>query len=155
VYETATVANGKTHDAYGYADESWEDPAMPELRRSDRGDVLAFFDGASAPDLLLESASVLRAALPDCLNGFPYSYPGLNQEDAAALLNVVAGFVGHGGESVDTAIGAGGPKERSVEVRQSFSVDGKGRRILRKVIMVDGVNCFSEKFRLPEHNGSH
>lgn len=130
-------------DDYAGEEYAWEDDVqMPELSKPDRGDVLTFFDGAGAYDLLVEAASVLRAALPDCLNGFPHAYPGLNQEDAGALLNVVAGFASPGVEE--------GSKARVVEIRQSFSVDASGQRTLRKVVAVDGVDCFTEKMKLPD-----
>eukprot|EP00401_Gymnodinium_catenatum_P066604 CAMPEP_0117549992 /NCGR_PEP_ID=MMETSP0784-20121206/48451_1 /TAXON_ID=39447 /ORGANISM="" /LENGTH=354 /DNA_ID=CAMNT_0005346997 /DNA_START=133 /DNA_END=1197 /DNA_ORIENTATION=+ len=124
-----------------------EEPPL-ELDRSDREEALSFFDGAGAYDLLLEAASVLRAALPDCLNGFPHAYAGLAMEDAGALLNAVAGFVTADGNSIDEAAHRGGSQERSLEVRQSIVLDARGGRLLRKVVVVDGATCFSEDLKL-------
>eukprot|EP00401_Gymnodinium_catenatum_P051795 CAMPEP_0117495422 /NCGR_PEP_ID=MMETSP0784-20121206/20125_1 /TAXON_ID=39447 /ORGANISM="" /LENGTH=390 /DNA_ID=CAMNT_0005290345 /DNA_START=180 /DNA_END=1350 /DNA_ORIENTATION=- len=130
-----------------YEDEAWDtfaDETMPELSREDRIEALCFFDGAGAYDLLLEAAFVLRAAAPDCLNGFPHAFPGLAQEDAAALLNVIAGFVANSGQSIKKAAQRGGPQERSVEVRQSIIMNVHGQRVLRKAVLVDGAVCYQD-----------
>jgi len=39
---------------------------------------------------------------------------------------------------------AGGPQERSVEVRQSIIMNVHGQRVLRKAVLVDGAVCYQD-----------
>lgn len=110
----------------------------------ERASVVQFFDGASARDLLLESAAVLAVPdlfVPEILNGFPHSFQGLSQEGVIHLLGVLGNFVRHR----DVDFGAGSA-EASVEVRQSLCINPAGERVIRKTIIVDGsISCSEER----------
>jgi len=117
-------------------------PAQGFLSPRERGSVVQFFDGASARELLLESAAVLAVPdlyVPEILNGFPHSFQGLSQEGVINLLAVFAGFIRGGLDEAPPHM------ELSAEVRQTLLVNSRGQRIMRKTILVDGVVCSTEE----------
>eukprot|EP00929_Paragymnodinium_shiwhaense_P071660 TRINITY_DN36411_c0_g1_i1.p1 TRINITY_DN36411_c0_g1~~TRINITY_DN36411_c0_g1_i1.p1 ORF type:complete len:345 (-),score=46.00 TRINITY_DN36411_c0_g1_i1:449-1483(-) len=104
--------------------------------RQTRESASAFFDGSTAPELLLDATSVIRAPdefVPELLNGFPHGFQDLSLEDAARLLDVFSSFISaQGGEGVKAA-----------EVRQAIVVTGSGKRLLRKSLVINGERCCS------------
>jgi len=115
-----------------------------QLSIRERASVVQFFDGASARDLLLESAAVLGVPdlfVPEILNGFPHSFQGLSQEGVINLLAVLGNFVSHTGADAFSS-----SPECSVEVRQTLGINAAGERVIRKTIIVDGsISCSEER----------
>lgn len=108
------------------------------LSCTDRASAVCFFDGSSAPDLLLEAAGLLKVPdffVPNLLNGFPHGFQGLSQDGAVKLSKVLADVC-----SADGRLKA----ESSVEVRQALLVDKGGQRLLRKSLVINGVLYTSE-----------
>mmetsp|Transcript_95571 Transcript_95571/g.270400 ORF Transcript_95571/g.270400 Transcript_95571/m.270400 type:complete len:327 (+) Transcript_95571:159-1139(+) len=109
------------------------------LSRGDRTATVRFFDGSCAAKLLIEGAELVR--LPDdfvqvLMKGFPRGFEGLSEEDVTQLLDMLAGFI----RGVNEA-----GQELSAEVRQTLVLDARGKRILRKSIVINGRVRFSEK----------
>lgn len=117
-----------------------------QLSCADRAAVVCFFDGANACDLLLEGSAVLRLPdtyIPNLLNGFPHGFQGLSQEDGMKLLDVLSGIARADAESDDVPADLG--MQRSAEVRQTLLVDARGRRIMRKSLVINGEVLCSEE----------
>lgn len=108
-----------------------EGTSQPSRRR--RQEALCFFDGANLLDLWLEALSA--AGNVDVLNGFPFAFDGLPQQEALDAISMASDFA-DAGEASNAA-------ERSVEVRQAISIVG-GKRFLRKAIFVNGQHGYSE-----------
>lgn len=129
--------------------------SAPQLSTADRATAVGFFDGAGATDMLLEGSGVMRLPdqyVPFMLNGFPHGFQGLAQEDAMALLNVLSMITrsssssGTGNSGRGSGGGALAPLDRYVEVRQTLAIDARGRRVMRKSLVVDGEEvCLEEK----------
>lgn len=116
-----------------------------QLSCADRAAMVCFFDGANACDLLLEGASVLRLPdfyIPYMLNGFPHGFQGLSQEDGMKLLDVMSGIARGDSEGDETQAGG---EERAAEVRQTVLIDSRGRRIMRKCLLINGQEVCSEE----------
>jgi len=114
------------------------------LSPADRAAAVRFFDGAGARSLLLEGGAVARVPdylVPLFLNGFPHGFQELSQEGAMQLLEVLTAFTSHGGNQAPSVSGA----ERSAEVRQTLIVGARGRRSLRKALVINGVELCSEE----------
>jgi len=120
-----------------------------QLSCADRAAMVCFFDGSNACDLLLEGASVLKLPdfyIPYMLNGFPHGFQGLSQEDGMKLLDVMAGICRGDTEGDEAAAAAPvGGEERQAEVRQTLLVDARGRRIMRKCLLINGQEVCSEE----------
>lgn len=129
-----------------------QDAALEEaggqMSIADRAAMVTFFDGASAGELMLEGASVLRLPdfyVPFMLNGFPHGFQGLSQEDGMKLLDVIAGLARSDAEEGQLAESK---PERSVEVRQALLVNPRGRRRMVKTLLINGEQVCSEESTL-------
>jgi len=122
------------------------DPELPKaagLSPAYRASTVCFFDGASVCDLLLEGATIVRAAeevLPTMISGFPHGFRGISQKTAMKLRNVLSSFVQAGSGEVNHQ-----QTECSVETRQAVAVDSRGRRIVRKSLVINGAVLCSEE----------
>lgn len=114
-----------------------------QVSRADRSAVLCFFDGASVYDLLLEGNGISRQEV-GLMEGFPHAYPNLSKENTVGLVDALLGFTLEGCPA-DNEDGSAPLSERSVEVRQTLSVDAQGRRRLRKALVVNGEIGFTEE----------
>eukprot|EP00927_Polykrikos_kofoidii_P049523 TRINITY_DN43574_c0_g1_i1.p1 TRINITY_DN43574_c0_g1~~TRINITY_DN43574_c0_g1_i1.p1 ORF type:complete len:369 (+),score=50.60 TRINITY_DN43574_c0_g1_i1:60-1109(+) len=110
------------------------------LSCADRAAAVQFFNGASAPDIMLEGAGTARAPAelaPDLLRDFPRSFQSTSQDTGVRMLRVLSAFI----RSANTLKHA-----RSVEVRQAVVLDAHGRRFLRKSLVIDGtLQCTEER----------
>lgn len=115
-----------------------------EIAPADRAAAVCFFDGSNATELLLESSAVVRvpdSIAPNLVNGYPHGFPDISQENAMRLLHVLAAFMSEGGAEVKDVA-----EEKSVEIRQAFIVDDRGRRCMQKKLLINGTCvCEDEK----------
>lgn len=118
-----------------------------QLSCADRSSTVCFFDGTSLPEILLEGAAIVKVPdvyMPHLVNGFPHGFQGVSQEAALRLLEVFSCFI-------DAGSGAGAQEARygselSVEVRQAMTIDGRGRRVVRKSLVINKeVVCSEER----------
>merc|ERR1712118_619166 len=107
---------------------------VAQLSSTDRAEVVCFFDGTSAPAVL----RVPDYFVPNVLNGLPHGFQGMSQEGAMMLMKALTAFSGSGGETAARS-------ESTVEVHQTLTVDAKGRRMVRKSILIDGTVYSSEE----------
>lgn len=140
----AALTNGVSYDSTamsvckdktGYPDQ---EPQAVWLSDVDRAAMLCFFDGASAYDMALESATVSKAHNPERMPRFPRCFPDVDEEIQAAMLTAFAGV------SSDATKADRDNTERSIEVRQKVIVSADGQRLIRKTLVVDGTVCYSE-----------
>lgn len=108
-----------------------------QLGPQGRAAAVKFFDGATARDVLLEGAVIVRmpdSLVPTFLNGFPYSFQSASQEGAMQLLEVLSAFIrGDGDAAAARPVG-----ECTAEVRQTLIFGPRGKRELRKSLVVNG-----------------
>lgn len=142
--ETPVAGVGESEPSVGAAPEALFSNFSNQLSLQERAAIVQFFDGASARELLLESAPVVAVPdlyVPEILNGFPHSFQNLSQDGVINLLAVFAAFIRRAGANGTAASGS----DLSVEVRQALAVNARGQRVMRKTLLVDGVTCANEE----------
>eukprot|EP00929_Paragymnodinium_shiwhaense_P106988 TRINITY_DN7291_c0_g1_i2.p1 TRINITY_DN7291_c0_g1~~TRINITY_DN7291_c0_g1_i2.p1 ORF type:complete len:372 (-),score=55.59 TRINITY_DN7291_c0_g1_i2:38-1153(-) len=131
--------NGKAAADEARGSSDCEDRVPGFLAHKDRAKTHRFFNGTRVQDILLEGA-VAAGTPTDCRAALLYDFPrGFRPAQAVDgptdLLEVLAAFVR----------GDGSDKALSAEVRQSLVTDARGRRLLRKSLVVNGDEFFAEE----------
>lgn len=127
------------------------DDAEGQLSCDDRTAAVCFFDGTSLSDLLLEAGAVVKLPhlhLAELLEGFPQGFVGLSQDAKVRLLHVLARFITAGAQVATPGA------EASLEIRQTVIIDSRGRRVIRKSLVINKQEACSEEHALRQSSSA-